>query len=406
MTPGRRLAELYRGGAVLLLNTLLLFAAVNLLLAIFFPPSGGTSAPVNPVLEKYGDTVRQAYPGWKDEEIATLLRETWTRPYAYEAYAETKEAAFRGRYVNVDEHGFRLSRNQGPWPPDRARYFTVFLFGGSTGFSYGLPDDQTVASYLQDALATSGPRGVRVYNFGRGHYFSSQERVLFEKLLVAGFVPDAAIFLDGLNDFEHARDEPHFTARMAQYFERDPCAAEGSRLAAVLNLMPLTRAAVALKQRISGAEPQAAAEPRLRPARPASESAPAGSRAEGARAALARYFENKRLIEAAAAAYGVQAVFVWQPVPVYGYDWGKHAFTKGASQSQFLAHIGYPLMAAQREEKSPGKNFVWCADLHGESAEPLYVDVTHYSAKMAERVAGCIATQMAERGLIPPRTPK
>ena len=76
------------------------------------------------------------------------------------------------------------------------------MFGGSTAFGIGVPDDQTVASHLQTQLGTARDgREVRVYNFGRGAYYSSQERALFERLIVAGYVPNLAIFLDGLNDF-------------------------------------------------------------------------------------------------------------------------------------------------------------------------------------------------------------
>src|SRR5712692_403554 len=106
---------------------------------------------------------------------------------------------YAGRYVNVTESGFRLTKNQGPWLPDRTKYLTIFLFGGSTAFGYGLPDGETVASYLQEFFSSCCPsRPARIYNFARGGYFSSQERVLLEKLIVAGFIPDMAVFIDGL----------------------------------------------------------------------------------------------------------------------------------------------------------------------------------------------------------------
>src|SRR6185503_15185425 len=103
----------------------------------------------------------------------------------YEAFTQFCERPFHGRFVNVSENGFRVSAQQGPWPPD-ADNFNIFLFGGSTTFGYGLPDSQTVASYLQDDLAARSSPHVRVYNFGRGSYVSEQERVLFEELLLAG----------------------------------------------------------------------------------------------------------------------------------------------------------------------------------------------------------------------------
>ena len=69
---------------------------------------------------------------------------------------------------------FAIGRNQGPWPPDDHDY-NMFVFGGSTTFGYGVPDEQTIASHLQEVLSHQTAREVRVYNFGRGMYRSSQE---------------------------------------------------------------------------------------------------------------------------------------------------------------------------------------------------------------------------------------
>ena len=129
-----------------------------------------------------------------------LLKETWSRPFMYEPFTQFKERPYRGNYVNIDNNGFRYTKNQGPWPP-QSQNINIFLFGGSTTFGYGVSDNQTIASYLQQYLNEKLGRNVRVYNFGRGFYYLSQERVLYEQLLTSGFVPDIAIFIDGLNDF-------------------------------------------------------------------------------------------------------------------------------------------------------------------------------------------------------------
>ena len=57
-----------------------------------------------------------------------------------------------------------------------------------------------------------GTREPRVYNFGRGSYYSSQERILFEQLAVAGHVPDLAVFIDGGSDFVFAHTERPFAS--------------------------------------------------------------------------------------------------------------------------------------------------------------------------------------------------
>ena len=144
--------------------------------------------------------------------------ENWTRSYLYEPFTQFKERPNRGDYVNVDENGFRFSADQASWPPDPKKV-NVFVFGGSTTFGYGVADLETVPSRLQEELREKFVTPVSVYNFGRGYYYSTQERVLFEKLLLSGYVPNVAIFIDGLNDFYQDIDEPLFTSRLRDIME-------------------------------------------------------------------------------------------------------------------------------------------------------------------------------------------
>src|SRR5262249_38987771 len=151
---------------------------------------------------EYGiDRLQQAYPGYTPEQIRRLIWETYeddARNFAYEPVTQYKEAPYRGQYVNIDERGFRLVKDQGPRPPDPDA-FNVFMIGGSTTFGYGLPDDASIPSRLQElAAAQRCDRPVRLYNFGRASYYSTQEQLLFQSLLAAGGRPDVAVFLDGL----------------------------------------------------------------------------------------------------------------------------------------------------------------------------------------------------------------
>ena len=135
--------------------------------------------------------------------------------FLYEPFTEFKERPYAGKVCQCGQKWLRVSKNQGPWPPNREQSITIFLFGGSTAFGFGVPDNQTIASYLQEFLTSSGlKREVRVYNFGQGSYYSTQERILFEKLLVAGFRPEMAISIDGLNDAHHYEDRPSSATRI------------------------------------------------------------------------------------------------------------------------------------------------------------------------------------------------
>ena len=73
-----------------------LFSSLQLFLllgAIFQPltrPPAG-----NPIVERYGEIVYQAYPGWNRDDVNTLLHEAWRRPnnFDYDAFCQFKESA-------------------------------------------------------------------------------------------------------------------------------------------------------------------------------------------------------------------------------------------------------------------------------------------------------------------------
>jgi len=137
----------------------------------------------------------------------------------FDQFVGFKEAPFRGKYVNVADNGYRLSPPQGPWPIDPKNY-NVFVFGGSTTFGYGVTDDQTIPARMQAIMMEhSLARRVCVYNFGRGFYYSTPERILFEQLLLGGARPNLAVFLDGVNDFGSADDRFVYSRAFARAME-------------------------------------------------------------------------------------------------------------------------------------------------------------------------------------------
>jgi len=58
--------------------------------------------------------------------------------FLYEPFTEFKERPYAGKYVHVEQNGFRVSKNQG-MPPDRKHYFTVFSSRVSTAFGSEFP---------------------------------------------------------------------------------------------------------------------------------------------------------------------------------------------------------------------------------------------------------------------------
>jgi hypothetical protein len=295
------------------------------------------------------------YPGFTREQREALLKETWNRPYVTERYTEFKERPFQGEYVNVDPAGFRKIKNQAPWPPKEGDE-SLFVFGGSTVFGYGLPDDRTVPSFLQERLSAShSSHPPRVYNFGRGYYTLSRERVLYEELLIHGYVPKIAVFIDGLNEFT---TDPPFTRELDAWFDKHESASGGLGEALPSPLPSL---------------------------------APKNLTAE---AILDRYLTNKRLIEATSQAFGIRVLFVWQPIPFYEYDPKANPF-QGGSWLFREAPRGFTLMHDRVPEM--GDDFLWAADLQRGLHEPLYVDAAHYGEKLSRLLAVFIADALDKK---------
>lgn len=370
----------YKKLGYFLLNSVVFFVVLNGLLAILYW-GYDSLLPKTDIEKKYGMARLSAvYPGRSGKEIRELLRETWARPVVYEPFTQFREKEFEGRFINVSAHGFRFSQNQGPWPPVTTD-FKVFLFGGSTSFGYGVSDDETVASRLQAILplVMGDDKKVRVYNWGRGFYYSTQERILFEQLLGAGFVPDMVIFIDGLNEFYRRDNEPVFTGQLKRLMH-NPRVQQ-----MVLDRLPVTRFVRDIKQGVRQMFPSAQHQ---------QHEAATTKDAEVAGKVLANYKFNKKIIELIASSYGIPAFFVWQPTPSYQYDRRYHLFYEEDEWLRQLA-IGYKMM--EQRVGGMGENFVWAAGIQQGIKAPLYVDRVHYTAAMNEKLAQFIVTRIRER---------
>jgi hypothetical protein len=378
----------YTEAALLVFNSLLFLILVNLVLAVAFAirDQWAQRGPI----AKYGlQTVAQVYPGWAEAEIGRLLDETY-QPLEFAPYTLFRESPRQGRYVNVDPSGFRRIRNQGPWPPDSS-VLNIFVFGGSTTFGYGIEDEETIPSSLQESLRACAPEA-RVYNFGQGFYFSSQERILFEQLLASGHRPDIAVFIDGVNEFGAGpKDEPPFAPdveRMFTYHQR------GQPKSILIERLAMTRLARAVGRKVAHRTGTGLTNDRT---------VGVGMARANDRSILEpildRWAANKSLIEALAEHHSIETLFVWQPIPVYGYDLRNHPFHDPNSAPLALAGNGYRLMH-ERREAVPIGNTLWLDDLQRTEQRPLYVDALHYTADFSRRIAGEIASELVRRGVV------
>ena len=126
---------------------------------------------------------------------AEFVAESFAQPGGWRPLSGTNAIVpfdFHGKYYNVDD-GVRRTTDV---PADAT--VTIYLFGGSTIYDSEVPDEHTVASYLQRKLVMAGHAQYRVANFGVTSVSTQQQlERLAQTELVAG---DIVVFYDGVND--------------------------------------------------------------------------------------------------------------------------------------------------------------------------------------------------------------
>jgi hypothetical protein len=344
---------------------------------------------------------------WYDLKASDDLKEMWSEFYGagvvFESYTHYRHQAYLGKYYGTTEAGYRLSRDQGPWPPD-SKNFNIFFFGGSTSFGVG-PYWATIASYLQDEmnLSKSFDRHVYVYNFGRSGYTSSQEQILFHRLVSDGMRPNMVIFLDGLNDFCFYDGQPSswqmlagpFNQANKDYSERlagNGIITEWRYLKNFFISMPFTRYISSLIDRTRSKDIPTYI----------NQSNSAGTKEipiddKKLANVLQRYTNNMLQVKAVSESYGIIAYFVWQPIPTYKYDTSHHLFNPSRLGCHINSKYGYPMVDKSNIKKSLGNSFINASNMQENIKEPIYIDAFHYTAPMSKNIAKYISREILDQ---------
>lgn len=193
--------------------TILTLAVSTDLILRFYYNSDFTSNAYNTNVKPY-PIVQEIYrlSGYTTSDIKDLLESTYSYQgpngesnWSYASYLGFQETPRSTRFVNISKFGFR--RNTEILPSDNdflepvsrnSHDFTkkIYFFGGSTGFGYGVGDKETIPAKLGELLPN-----YKIFNFSRGYYYSEQENILLDRLLIGGAQkPELVIFLDGINE--------------------------------------------------------------------------------------------------------------------------------------------------------------------------------------------------------------
>ncbi len=376
----KSLLSTWRSAALIAANAFLLFALVNLaaIPAVRYRDRRAALA------RRDDAKLERAYPGWPLAKVHALLDERdRANVWEYEAFTEFRPKPFSGRFVNIDPKGFRKGGKDAPWPPSPPEC-AVFVFGGSCAFGDRLPDGATIPAALERLLPPTPACAKRtVYNFARPGYFSTQERILFEQLLVSGAAPGAAVFVDGLNEFfyDDVTGDGRLwragrTGELSTLVRLETASGSRERLARFLVGLPVVR--------LLGS---------LRP-RPPTPPDKAYSAACDFRRLLDRWRTNRRLIEREAAASGVRPLFVWQPASCFRYDVAYH-IDGGVPPTLDCVREGYKAFAAEEKSEPSPSDLLWLADVQKDRHENLYVDPVHYTEAFSREIAGSIAAALS-----------
>ena len=390
--------KLYAIAAAIVLNTAALLVAFNVVAAFFVADrdDGPIEYSSAMLIERYGfDVLKKAYPGWTDENLRVLLTESSNWLLEYEPFTQFRPATRSDTYITIDPAGFRVSPPQGPWPPDKDA-INLFVFGSSTTMGAGTPDVGTIPARLQARIHSDCRTRVNVYNFGRGLYFSTQERILFAQLLLSGVKPDMAVFVDGMTEFYYPDGTPELTARLSAFIE----AANHAKVPRQKKQEGFASAFIRMLEALPAYRLlQESGMTWLTPARAAEFEAPAGGEA-AARAVVERWRTNRRMIQAVATAFEVPVLFAWAPGPTYGYDID-HMNLQKAGKLDFgrlaLSATGYRQMAELHAGGELGEDFLWLGDMQRGVRENLYVDAAHYDAAFSSRIADALFDRLVER---------
>jgi lysophospholipase L1-like esterase len=335
-------------------------------------------------------------------------RRVQRRMYQFRPYVVWQPPPFKGRAINIGPDGRRRTLGNSTRPDARR----IFVMGGSTVWGAYVADADTFPSHLARVLNRKvGP--FKVYNFGQNAYSSTQALIRLMLELRQGNVPDAVIFLNGVNDGFIAACYPAVPGSiypLYSFFER---LSAGAPWRAILRdvyknsdaVQLLVRAGVLGKVIFPDREPQLAL---------------AGLKvSDKIRVAAEMYRRNVAMAEALAQRFKFQVFFFWQPAlytgrkPLAPFERYLVFRERLKNDYAYLAFKYVPLFYREIKARPPrSDHFFDLSGMFQDHRELLFGDYVHLLAPgnrlLAERVVEIISPRLVPelgRPLKPQKAP-
>jgi len=210
---------------------------------------------------------------------------------------------------------------------------------------------------------------VRVFNYGQGYWFSRQESVLFDSLLRDGHRPDAAIFIDGLNDTVQPGSSyagiPFSTEKTQKLFDDQAIFARLVASSAMVKMLRHFRLLDLARQKSLYQLP------------------PDVSTEVGGRQIVINYAHNFEHTNYLCKDYEVDCYFFWQPVPFYRYDNPRDTLSLQNLEMPLVKWV-YDHIDATMQGLP---NFENLSDMLERYEGQAFVDGFHYSAPVNRMIA-------------------
>ena len=180
----------YRAVAILTLNTLVLLVCFEAAAVGILKVSSVFSRPTEKLVGEGNPREKVSYYSSQDWAERYWYEFRLSRTQRYHQYVGWRRAPFKGRTIEIDENGVRVT----PGSDCSAGSFRVFTFGESTMWGTGSPDWGTIPANLQKGLTRLKQGPVCVMNFAETAYNTTQDVLTLVTQLRSGNVPDLVVF--------------------------------------------------------------------------------------------------------------------------------------------------------------------------------------------------------------------